>query len=115
MKVILAIHHSFELWNAPDWLGPRLQGEFSQHPFVELHGFYRFYDETPDSEVMVGLHLLNEQLQKAKKLRWIHATTAAVHQLMFPELIASDVRVTNSTSIHGPVVAEHAIALGVSL
>lgn len=115
MKVVLAIHHPFELWNAPDWLGPRLQQEFPEHRFVQLNGFDRFADEIPDAEVMVGWQLRNEQLQKAKNLRWIHATTAAVHQLMFPELIASDVRVTNSTDIHGPVVAEHAIALILAL
>jgi hypothetical protein len=30
---------------------------------------------------------------------------------MFPELIASQVVLTNSNEVHGPVVAEHVIAL----
>jgi D-2-hydroxyacid dehydrogenase (NADP+) len=50
-----------------------------------------------------------------RQLRWIHAATAAVHQLMFPELVAGGVRVTNSTDIHGPVVAEHSIAMILAL
>src|SRR2546423_6389594 len=115
MKVVLAIHHRFELWNAPLWLGPRLEREFPQHAFVQLQNLDRLIDEIPDAEVLVGWQLRPEQFRAARNLRWIHATTAAVHQLMFPELVASDVRLTNSTEIHGPVVAEHAIALVLAL
>ena len=115
MKVLLAIHHRFELWNAPEWLGPRLQGDFPQHTFVQLQNLDRLADEIANAEVMVGWQLRPEQFKTANKLRWIHATTAAVHQLMFPELVASNVQVTNSTSIHGPVVAEHAISLVLAL
>jgi len=111
LKVLLAIHHRFELWNAPEWLGPRLQQDFPEHQFVQLADLDRVANELADAEVLVGWQLRPDQFKQAKELRWIHATTAAVHQLMFPELVASDVRVTNSTEIHGPVVAEHAIAL----
>src|SRR5258708_17283000 len=115
MKVLLAIHHRFELWNAPEWLGPRLEREFPQHTFVQLLNLDRLSDEIVDADVLIGWQLRPEQFKAARKLRWIHATTAAVHQLMFPELVASEVRVTNSTAIHGPVVAEHAIALVLAL
>ena len=115
MKILLAIHHRFELWNAPEWLGPRLQREFPQHNFVQLQNLDRLMDEIADAEVLIGWQLRPEQFMAARKLRWIHATTAAVHQLMFPEVAASEVRVTNSTAIHGPVVAEHAIALVLAL
>jgi phosphoglycerate dehydrogenase-like enzyme len=111
MKVLLAIHHRFELWNAPEWLGPRLHREFQQHTFVQLQNLDRVIEEISDAEVLIGWQLRPEQFRAAGKLRWIHATTAAVHQLLFPELVASDVRITNSTAIHGPVVAEHAVSL----
>jgi phosphoglycerate dehydrogenase-like enzyme len=111
VKILLAIHHRFELWNAPDWLGPRLQQEFPRHTFVQLKNLDELAGEIADTEVLVGWQLRAEQLHRAQKLKWVHATTAAVHQLLFPELVASDVRVTNSTEIHGPVVAEHAMAL----
>lgn len=111
MKVLLAIHHRFELWNAPPWLGPRLQREFPQHRFVQLDGLDHLAEAIADAEVLVGWQLRPEQFKAARQLRWIHATTAAVHQLLFPELVESSVRLTNSTDIHGPVVAEHAIAL----
>ena len=115
MKILLAIHHRLDLWNAPEWLGPRLQQEFPRHAFVQLPTLDHLASEIADADVLVGWQLRPEQFKAARNLRWIHATTAAVHQLMFPELVESNVRVTNSTEIHGPVVAEHAIALVLAL
>lgn len=115
LKILLAIHHRFELWNAPEWLGPRLRQDFPEHQFVQLTDLDNLATEIIDAEVLVGWQLRPEQFKAAKKLQWIHATTAAVHQLMFPEVVVSDVRVTNSTEIHGRVVAEHAIALVLAL
>jgi phosphoglycerate dehydrogenase-like enzyme len=51
------------------------------------------------------------QIAAAKRLRWIHSPAAAVNQLMFPELIDSEISLTNAREVHGPVVAEHVIAL----
>lgn len=115
MKVLLAIHHRFELWNAPEWLGVRLQEQFPEHQFVQLADLEGLSREIADAQVLIGWQLRPEQFRAARKLQWIHATTAAVHQLMFPEVVQSVVRVTNSTEIHGPVVAEHAIALVLAL
>jgi len=115
MKVLLAIHHRLELWNAPEWLGPRLQEQFPEHRFVHLNNFDRLIPEIADAEALIAWQLRPEQFKAALQLRWIHATTAAVHQLLFPEMVTSDVRLTNSTEIHGPVVAEHAITVVLAL
>jgi phosphoglycerate dehydrogenase-like enzyme len=115
MKVVLAIHHRFELWNCPEWLAPRLQTDFPEHRFVHLSKLDQLISEISDAEVLVGWQLRPEQFKPARQLRWIHATTAAVHQLMFPDLVASAVRLTNSADIHGQVVAEHAIAMILAL
>jgi phosphoglycerate dehydrogenase-like enzyme len=56
-----------------------------------------------------------EQFRIATRLKWIHSPAAAVHQLMYPELINSNVILTNSSGVHGPVVAEHAIAVVLAL
>ena len=37
----------------------------------------------------------------AKKLRWVHSTAAAIHQLLSPELVAGDIVLTNATQVHG--------------
>ncbi len=67
--------------------------------------------ELGDAEVFFTFSLRAEQFKLATNLRWIHAPTAAVHQFLFPEFVDSDVVLTNAREVHGPVVAEHAIAL----
>lgn len=111
MKLLILIHHPFALWNAPAWLGERIHQEFP-HVEVEQRNSYKDIDEhIGDAEIFFGWSLRGKQVLAAKKLRWIHSTAAAVHQLMSPELRASDIIVTNARSVHGPVVAEHTIAL----
>jgi phosphoglycerate dehydrogenase-like enzyme len=115
MKILIVHYHSFELWHAPSWIRERLQQQFPDHHFLQLQNYDRVPQEIADTEVFIGWSLRPEQFVGAKKLRWIHSPAAAVHQLMYPELVRSNVVVTNSTGIHGPVVAEHAIAVLLAL
>jgi phosphoglycerate dehydrogenase-like enzyme len=110
MKILIVIQHRLDLWNAPAWFGERLRHDFPVE-VVQRNSYEGIETELRDAEVMFTLSLRPQQFEAAKQLRWIHAPTAAVHQFMFPELINSDVVLTNSTKVHGPVVAEHVIAL----
>ena len=111
MKLLIALHHRFELWTAPAWLRERLQKQFPQLEIVQLSDYAEVAQQIRDSDAALAWSLRPEQFRAARKLRWIHSTAAAVHQLMFPELVESDVIVTNSRQVHGPVVAEQALAL----
>ena len=111
MKLLIAVHHPFDQWNAPAWFPERLRAEFPELNIVHLPDYKRLDAEIPDVEVVIAWSIRPEQIKAAKKLRWIHSPAAAVHQLMFPELIQSDIVLTNAREVHGPVVAEHVIAL----
>jgi len=115
MKILIVHYHTFELWHAPVWIHERLQQDFPGHQFIQLQNYDRVPEEIADTDVFIGWSLRPQQFVAAEKLRWIHSPAAAVHQLMFPELIQSNVVLTNSTGIHGPVVAEHAIAVLLAL
>ncbi len=110
MKVLIVLHHRFELWNAPAWLPERLRHDFPQLEITHLTRYEGIEEHLRDAEIAITWSLRPEQLQQAKCLRWIHSPAAAVHQLMFPELVNSDIVITNSREVHGPVVAEHVIA-----
>lgn len=115
MKILIVHYHNFELWHAPSWIRERLQQDFPDHRFIQFQNYDQVPEEIAGTDVFIGWSLRPEQFVAAKKLRWIHSPAAAVHQLMYPELIRSNVVVTNSTGIHGPVVAEHAIAVLLAL
>jgi phosphoglycerate dehydrogenase-like enzyme len=111
MKLLIFVHHPFDQWNAPDWFPKRLQREFPQVEVLHLPDYKRVDQEILDTEIAITWSVRPAQIAAAKKLRWIHSPAAAVHQLIFPELVNSDIVLTNAREVHGPVVAEHVIAL----
>jgi phosphoglycerate dehydrogenase-like enzyme len=111
MKVLIVFHHNFEFWNVPLWFVERLRTEFSQLEVVRLSSYDRAEEEIHDAEVVVTWSLRPEQVKAAQKLRWLHSPSAAVHQLLFPELVNRDVVITNGRDVHGPVVGETIVAM----
>ena len=111
MKLLIVIHHRFELWRAPGWFGERLAEHFPELEVVQRDSYEGIDEQLSEAEIIFTISLRPDQLATTRNLRWIHAPTAAVHQFLFPQLVDSDVILTNSTEVHGPVVAEHVIAL----
>lgn len=111
MKLLIALYHRFASWTAPDWFSERLQRDFPGLRVVQLPNYQGIDDEIADADIAIAWSLRGEQIARARRLRWIHSTAAAVHALMSSELRASDIVVTNARAVHGPVVAEHALAL----
>ncbi len=111
IRILIFVHHPFDQWNAPAWFPKRLQQEFPQVNVVNLPDYQRVDEEIVEAEIVIAWSIRPEQIAAAKKLRWIHSPAAAVNQLMFPELVNSEIILTNAREVHGPVVAEHVIAL----
>ncbi|MFZ0418332.1 MAG: D-2-hydroxyacid dehydrogenase [Candidatus Sulfotelmatobacter sp.] len=111
MKLLIVVHHRFDLWNVPAWFLEKLQVDFPQIQIVHKRSYDGIEDDLQDAEIIFSFSIRPEQFRLAHELRWIHAPTAAVHQLLSPELVKSDVILTNAHEVHGPVVAEHVIAL----
>lgn len=111
IKVLIATPHRLDLWIAPPWFRERLTTDFPQLKIVQIDNFDNYEKDLSDAEIAFTFALRPEQLQAAKQLRWIHSPAAAIHQFLFPEFVASDVILTNARDVHGPVVAEHVIAL----
>ncbi len=111
MKLLMVVHHRLDLWNIPRWFSEKLAEEFPMLEVVSRDSYDGVEADLGDAEILFTLSLRPEQFALARQVRWIHAPSAAVHQLLFPELINSDVVVTNSREVHGSVVAEHVMAL----
>lgn len=110
-KVLIATHHRLDLWIAPEWFADRLRKEFPELEVVRMTTYEGIEKEIADADVAFTFSLRPEQFAEAKRLRWIHSPAAAVHQFLFPEFVNSDVILTNAREVHGPVVAEHVMAL----
>jgi len=66
-----------------------------------------------DAEIILNwtgpLALLREVFPLSRRLRWIHSRSAGLEETLFPQLIASNVIVTNSKGIFSPSLGEFAL------
>ncbi len=103
------------MWRIPEWLPPRLQKNFPELTIVHQQNYANLDSEIGDAEIYAGFILPPASLALARNLRWIHATAAGVDQLCYPEMVASPVVLTNSSTVMADPVAEHTSALMLAL
>ena len=70
--------------------------------------------ELIDADGLIGSPSQGE-LRAAKKLKWIQTHSAGVDRLRYPELLNSDITLTNAKIVMGPNIADHALALLLTL
>lgn len=68
-------------------------------------------DNLEEADVFLGWYILREEFMKAKNLKWIQLTSAGVDNILFDELINSDVIVTTASGVHPKPIAEHVFGL----
>jgi phosphoglycerate dehydrogenase-like enzyme len=55
--------------------------------------------------------LTGAEILSAPRLRWLHTQAAGVGHMLSPELLASDIVLTNSRGVRAPAIAEHVMAM----
>jgi phosphoglycerate dehydrogenase-like enzyme len=63
-----------------------------------------------DAEVYFGFGIPRPLFLAGTKLQWVHSAAAGVGNALFPEMLASDVRLTNSAGVHAVPIAEYVVA-----
>lgn len=61
----------------------------------------------PGAQVLIGGRLTAELLRESPDLRWLYVTGAGVDGVLFPELVESDLLITNNSGVHAPHMAEY--------
>ena len=73
-----------------------------------------FAQAAVDAEIILNwsgsLALLREVFLISPRVRWIHSRSAGLEQMLFPELVASNVMVTNGSGVFSPSLGEFALA-----
>jgi D-2-hydroxyacid dehydrogenase (NADP+) len=114
-KVVICAWQPFSEWQAKPVMAQTLRERWPAMRVAHAPTFTELPPELPDADIFVGAFLLPEQLKAAKKLQWIHSTSAGVGQLAYPELLASKIVVTNASGVFSVPMAEHAIGLLLAL
>jgi phosphoglycerate dehydrogenase-like enzyme len=67
-------------------------------------------DAIRDAEVYFGFGVPRALFLQARRLHWVHSAAAGVGNALFPEMMASDVQLTNSAGVHAVPIAEYVVA-----
>ncbi len=109
MRILVSVYSEHRPWNIPDEEVDRLRGAFPRHEFVHAHDAEATLALIGDVEVAFSSLVRADALARAKRLRWLHSPAAGVASLIYPEMIASPIILTNSRGMHAEAMAEHVV------
>ena len=90
----------------------RIRAEYADLDLVVSPDPDQLPEVLADADAVVGWGRYDAAtLAGAPKLRWIHSFGVGVDGMLTPELIDSDIIVTNNTGVRGPNIAEHLLAM----
>ena len=113
-KVSISFAGAAGLAGWPDFpltLVRQLQDEFPQAHINLIQDPDRRLAELADTEVLCAVRFSKKDLAVATQLKWLHLTSAGATHVLFPELVESDIIVTNSRGLYGIPIAEHVLGM----
>ena len=111
VSVLEWVRSPIGMWNLPRELVSKLAADVAEVNVMSPATREEAEALLPEADAVLGFIVRPENLARARRLRWIHSTAAGVTGMLFPELVASDVVVTNARGLHADAMAEHALAV----
>jgi len=115
VNIVVAIYSEFRSWCIPEAEVDRLRSEFPEHTFNRADTDEETLAAIGPADVAFSSRITAAHLAAAPRLRWIHSPAAGVGAMLFPEMIASPVIMTNSRGNSSVTIAEHVIAVTLAL
>lgn len=114
-KLVICFWHPFTFWRPQPVISETLRTRWPEMRVLHLPNYDLLPPELPDTDIFFGYSLRADQLQHAKKLKWIHSSAAGVAQLAYPELRDSGILVTNPRGVFSVPMAEHTLGLMIAI
>jgi phosphoglycerate dehydrogenase-like enzyme len=111
LKILIAIYSPFAMWNIPQPYVDRFRRDFPSHTFLHAMDDDETLAVIGEAEIAFMGQISREQLAAASALRWIHSPAAGVGGMLFSEMLASPVVITNSRAMSADSIAEHVLAV----
>lgn len=115
MRILISIYSDISTWNIPDEEVARVRREFPRDDVVHARDAAETVALAREADVAYSSLIHRDALAAASRLRWVHSPAAGIGSMLFPELIASPVILTNSRGLHGDAMAEHVIGVTIAL
>lgn len=115
MHVLVAIYSPTDVWTIPASFVDVLRAKFPGVTFAHARDERELVELIPQADVVFSSVLTPGAFAAATRLRWVHSPAAGVGGMLFPAMRDSDVIVTNARGMTSVAVAEHALALMLSI
>lgn len=110
-KMVLYHQVGFSLWNMTEERAKDLRDLFPDIHFVNTEDLGTLTKQIADADALCSMRITSELFKAAAKLKWIHSIAAGIGGLMIPEVLSSDVFITNARGIFSTVMAEHTLGM----
>ena len=115
MRILISVYSDLPTWNIPDDEVARVRREFPHHEVVHARDAAETVSLIGEAEAAFSSMIDRAALAAAPGLKWVHSPAAGVGSMLFPELVASPVVLTNSRGMHADAMAEHVIGVIIAL
>jgi phosphoglycerate dehydrogenase-like enzyme len=115
VNILVLIHSPFRMWTVPDAQVERLQREFPAHTFLHARSDEEALPLVERADVAFSSQVNADQLARAARLRWIHSPAAGVAGMLYPEMLASPIELSNSRGLSARTIAEHVLAVTLAI
>ena len=115
MNVLVLIHSPFRMWTIPPERVERLRREFPAHTFLHAPDDGEGLRLIGEAEVAFSSQINADHLRAAPRLRWVHSPAAGIAGMLYPEMVASPIVLTNSRGMAADTIAEHVVAVTLAL
>jgi phosphoglycerate dehydrogenase-like enzyme len=115
VNILVLIDSPFRMWRIPIEHVERLTREFPEHTFLHARDDAEAMLLAGAAEVAFSSQINREILRAAARLRWIHSPAAGIAGMLYPDMIASRVVLTNARGISADTIAEHVLAVTLAL
>jgi len=102
--------------NDADWFAAQLRTSCPSFNYRPATTARQALDYAPDASILIGLapQISDQLLAAMRRLKWIHALTTGVDNLLDSAYLTKTVTLSNSNGFHGPQMSELAILLMLS-
>src|SRR5256885_4125667 len=110
-KLTICVWHTFAFWRPQPIMAETIRKRWPEMNVMHLPNYDVLPPELPDTDIFVGYSLRADQLQHAKKLKWLHWTGAGGAQMTNPVLRDSRVLGTKPRGVFAIRLAEPALGV----
>lgn len=114
MRIVAAVNDP-PVWTLPASEVRRIAAALPDAQVIEARTPEERARAMPEADVLLATRVTSQEVLAAPRLAWIQSTAVGVAPLLVPEVVNSQIVVTNVRGVHSQPIAEHAIALVLAL